>query len=48
MTLSDDLRQEMESYLGFLIDHGLEDAYESQPLNRTLTRVSLRHLRTSA
>jgi DNA polymerase len=34
---SDDLRSEIESYLGFLIDHELEDAYETEPLNRTLS-----------
>lgn len=37
MTPSDDLRSEIESYLGFLIDHELEDAYETEPLNRTLS-----------
>jgi uracil-DNA glycosylase family 4 len=34
---SDELRSEIESYLGFLIDHELEDAYETEPLNRTLS-----------
>jgi DNA polymerase len=37
MIPSDDLRSEIESYLGFLIDHELEDAYETEPLNRTLS-----------
>ena len=37
MIVTDDLRQEMESYLGFLIDHELEDAYALEPLNRTLS-----------
>ena len=37
MIVSGDLRQEMESYFGFLIDHELEDAYELEPLNRTLS-----------
>lgn len=32
-----DLTPEIESYLGFLIDHGLEDAYADAPLNRTLS-----------
>jgi len=36
MFVTDDLRKEIESYLGFLIDHELDDAYETQPLNRTL------------
>lgn len=37
MIPSDDLRSEIESYLGFLIDHDLEDIYETEPLNRTLS-----------
>ncbi|MFT4075415.1 MAG: uracil-DNA glycosylase [Asticcacaulis sp.] len=37
MIPSDDLRSEIESYLGFLIDHELEDIYETEPLNRTLS-----------
>ncbi|WP_031238540.1 uracil-DNA glycosylase [Asticcacaulis sp. AC466] len=37
MIPSDDLRLEIESYLGFLIDHDLEDAYEAEPINRTLS-----------
>lgn len=36
MFMPDDLRKEMESYLGFLADHELEDLYEGEPLNRTL------------
>jgi uracil-DNA glycosylase len=36
MIFSDDLRKEMESYLGFLADHELDDLYEAEPLNRTL------------
>ncbi len=35
--IAPDLRSELESYLGFLIDHELEDAYEAEPLNRTLS-----------
>ncbi|MGA9658718.1 MAG: uracil-DNA glycosylase [Asticcacaulis sp.] len=34
--LHDDLHSEIESYLGFLIDHELDDTYETRPLNRTL------------
>lgn len=34
---SSDLDREMESYLGFLIDHELGNAYETEPLNRTLS-----------
>lgn len=37
MPPSDDLTKEIESYLGFLIDHELEELYESEPLNRTLS-----------
>jgi DNA polymerase len=36
MSPADDLYKELESYLGFLIDHGLDDAYEADPINRTL------------
>lgn len=36
MIFPDDLRKEMESYLGFLADHELDDLYEAEPLNRTL------------
>jgi len=36
MPPADDLYKELESYLGFLIDHGLDDAYEADPINRTL------------
>ena len=36
MSPADDLYKEIESYLGFLIDHGLDDAYEADPINRTL------------
>lgn len=32
-----ELDREMESYLSFLIDHELDDAYETEPLNRTLS-----------
>ena len=32
-----DLSKEIESYLSFLADHELEDAYETEPLNRTLS-----------
>ncbi|ESQ76422.1 uracil-DNA glycosylase [Asticcacaulis sp. AC402] len=34
---SDDLTKELESYLGFLIDHELEESYANAPLNRTLS-----------
>ena len=34
---SDDLAKEIESYLGFLIDHDLDEAYATAPLNRTLS-----------
>ncbi|ESQ91766.1 hypothetical protein ABAC460_05350 [Asticcacaulis sp. AC460] len=34
---SDDLAKEIESYLGFLIDHELEESYANAPLNRTLS-----------
>ncbi len=37
MSPSTELDREMESYLGFLIDHELDDAYETEPLNRTLS-----------
>jgi uracil-DNA glycosylase family 4 len=37
MPSTDDLTSEIESYLGFLIDHELVDAYELEPLNRTLS-----------
>ena len=37
MIVSDDLRSEIESYLSFLIDHGLDEPYETEPLNRTLS-----------
>ncbi len=37
MLLPDDLMKEMESYLGFLADHELEELYETEPLNRTLS-----------
>ncbi len=37
MIASDNLRSEIESYLSFLVDHGLEDTYETEPLNRTLS-----------
>lgn len=36
MSPADDLYKEIESYLGFLIDHDLDDAYEADPINRTL------------
>jgi DNA polymerase len=36
MSPVDDLYKEIESYLGFLIDHDLDDAYEADPINRTL------------
>lgn len=36
MSPADDLYKEIESYLGFLIDHGLDDAYEADLINRTL------------
>ena len=36
MPPSEDLNREIESYLGFLIDHELDDVYETSPLNRTL------------
>lgn len=36
MSPADDLYKEIESYLGFLIDHGLDDAFEADPINRTL------------
>ncbi len=32
-----DLSREIESYLSFLADHELDDAYETEPLNRTLS-----------
>ncbi len=32
-----ELDREMESYLGFLVDHELGDLYEIEPLNRTLS-----------
>eukprot|EP01042_Synura_sphagnicola_P013140 gene13140-16697_t len=32
-----DLSREIESYLSFLADHELDDAYEAEPLNRTLS-----------
>lgn len=34
---SDNLAKEIESYLGFLIDHDLEEVYATAPLNRTLS-----------
>lgn len=37
MSPSSELDREMESYLSFLIDHELDDAYEIEPLNRTLS-----------
>jgi len=37
MSPADDLYKEIESYLGFLIDHDLDDAYEADPINRTLS-----------
>jgi len=48
MIPSDDLRSEIESYLGFLIDHELEDAYETEPLNRTLSENKQAFKRTAA
>jgi uracil-DNA glycosylase family 4 len=32
-----DLSREIESYLSFLADHELDDAYDAEPLNRTLS-----------
>ena len=37
MSPSTEFDRELESYLSFLIDHDLGDAYESEPLNRTLS-----------
>lgn len=37
MSSSSELAREMESYLGFLIDLELDDVYENEPLNRTLS-----------
>ncbi len=37
MSPSTEFDRELESYLGFLIDHDLGEAYESEPLNRTLS-----------
>lgn len=48
MPFSDDIRQDIESYLGFLIDHELEDAYETEPLNRTLSENKQRFQRAVA
>jgi uracil-DNA glycosylase family 4 len=47
MIPSDDLRSEIESYLGFLIDHELEDIYETEPLNRTLSENKQAFKRTA-
>jgi DNA polymerase len=48
MPYSDDIHQEIESYLGFLIDHELDDAYETEPLNRTLSENKQRFQRAAA
>lgn len=48
MPFSDDIHQEIESYLGFLIDHELDDAYETEPLNRTLSENKQRIQRAPA
>ncbi|MDI7774233.1 uracil-DNA glycosylase [Asticcacaulis sp. EMRT-3] len=37
MPFSDDTYQALESYFGFLIDHELDEVYETEPLNRTLS-----------
>ena len=48
MPYSDDMSQEIESYLGFLIDHELDEAYETEPLNRTLSENKQRIQRAVA
>jgi len=48
MSPADDLYKEIESYLGFLIDHGLDDAYEADPINRTLAENKSTFQRTAA
>jgi len=52
MPFSDDMYQEiesnLESYLGFLIDHELDDIYEAEPINRTLSENKPRFQRAAA
>lgn len=48
MIFPDDLRKEMESYLGFLADHDLDDLYEADPLNRTLQESKTQFPRSAA
>lgn len=48
MSPNDDLYKELESYLGFLIDHELDDAYEADPLNRTLAENKSAFARAAA
>ena len=48
MIATSDFKSEIESYLSFLIDHGLEETYETEPLNRTLSENKTNFQRAAA